>query len=387
MKKFLKVGLLTSILIFSFQNLSYSKSTSELNNQKNSNQNSINKAKEKLNDIKSEKTATLGDIDNLDSQLEKVQAELDKLQTELNLTIDVLNKSEQELKEANETKEKQYENLKKRIRFIYQGGASSYLEVLLNSDNILDLVRRIEYINSIMEHDNTLLERYKETEELILKKVEEIKKVKENIEVLKKENENKKSQITKVMSEKETVLKKLASDESAYQQQIKDLEKANKEIENLIIKAKQNGVKKTGASNNKIYPTGSGIYEYPVPAYKNAPYNDVFGTRINPITKRQEVHTGLDLKATYGTDIVAAESGTVIFSGTKNGYGKTVIIQHDDGKTTLYGHNSRLTVSSGQTVKRGQVIAKAGSTGNSTGVHCHFEVRINGKAVDPAPYL
>ena len=112
-----------------------------------------------------------------------------------------------------------------------------------------------------------------------------------------------------------------------------------------------------------------------------------YGYRLHPILKVKKFHTGIDIPAPTGTSIVAAGEGTVIYSGTLGGYGKTIMIDHDGGIVTLYGHNSSLLVKEGQDVKRGDIIAKAGSTGMSTGPHCHFEVRKNGVYEDPVPWL
>jgi murein DD-endopeptidase MepM/ murein hydrolase activator NlpD len=110
-----------------------------------------------------------------------------------------------------------------------------------------------------------------------------------------------------------------------------------------------------------------------------------FGGRY--IFGRHSYHSGIDISASYGAAICAADGGTVTFAGWKGTYGKLVIITHDNGTKTYYAHNSSLLVSSGQKVYKGQQIAKAGSTGRSTGVHCHFEVRVNGNAVNPLSYL
>ncbi len=114
-----------------------------------------------------------------------------------------------------------------------------------------------------------------------------------------------------------------------------------------------------------------------------------YGTRVHPITGKTKGHTGVDLAAPQGTDIHAAEGGVVIVAEWWSGYGNTVIIDHGDNVWTLYGHirNDGIKVEKGEHVKKGQKIAEVGSTGNSTGPHLHFEVRINGSPVDPMPYL
>ncbi|MDE6181673.1 MAG: peptidoglycan DD-metalloendopeptidase family protein [Eubacteriales bacterium] len=377
--------ILASLMLLSSFNSVYAKSIQELNKEKKEIKEKVNESKQELAETKEEKSALLKEVEKLDEQLNNVTSELEKLENELKITKESLAKTEEELKIAEETKNNQYESLKKRLRIMYEYGSESYLEILIDSKGITDFFKRIEYVNRIMKYDQELFERYEETERIYEAKVEEIKIQKENIEILTEEQNIKKKELEKSIANKEQVVAKLQKEEQFLEQQLKELEKEDKEITKLINSAK---VTSTGSSTNKVYPAGAGgRLAHPVPAYAGRPYNDTYRNRINPVTGKAEKHTGLDLKATYGTDIVAAEAGTVIYSGVRGGYGNTVIIDHGGGMTTLYAHNSSLTVKKGQTVQRGQVIAKAGSTGISTGVHAHFEVRINGQHTDPAPYL
>ena len=124
---------------------------------------------------------------------------------------------------------------------------------------------------------------------------------------------------------------------------------------------------------------------WPAPQYTRI--SSYFAGRIDPITGKKSNHGGLDLAAPGGSPILAANSGTVIIAGYHYSYGNYVVIDHGGGVSTLYGHSSKLLVSRGQKVSRGQQIAKVGTTGRSTGNHLHFEVRINGQRVDPLPYI
>ena len=128
-----------------------------------------------------------------------------------------------------------------------------------------------------------------------------------------------------------------------------------------------------------------GVMKWPVPGHTRV--SSEYGNRLHPILKTNRFHSGIDIPAPTGTNIIAAGSGTVAFAGTQGGYGRTVILDHGGGIMTLYAHNSQLLVSEGQQVTQGTVIAKAGSTGMSTGPHLHFEVRENGKYVDPNPWI
>ena len=153
-----------------------------------------------------------------------------------------------------------------------------------------------------------------------------------------------------------------------------EINELESEIEKIAAQSVVNG-------EGQVISSGS----WPVPGHSRI--SSPYGYRIHPIFNTKKMHTGIDIPAPTGTPAVAIDSGKVIFSGTKGGYGNTVMIQHDDGKVTLYGHNSKLAVSVGQRVEKGQVVSKIGSTGNSSGPHLHFEVRINGKHVNPVPYI
>lgn len=390
MKKKICIFLTCIGISLNFPYSAYSKNINELNKQKGNVKNKINSSKQNLSNTKAEKSAVLKDVQELDKSLEKIENELEDLQKKLENTKASLQNSEKELEEATKRREKQYESLKKRLRVMYEYGNEGYLDILLNSKGFTDFFKRIEYVNYIMEYDDDLFKRYKDTEDFIALKVEQIKVEKSNLEILTKKTEEKKQEVQNKIAEKQKLMENLSKQQSALEQQIKDLEKEDREITNLINQAiaSQAKTKSTSQpSQNKVYAGKGGKLAHPVPQFAGSPYNDVYGYRINPISKKKELHSGLDMKAKYGSDIVAAESGTVIYAGNRGGYGKTVIVDHGGGMTTLYAHNSKLVVKKGEQVKRGQVIAKAGSTGYSTGVHAHFEVRINGKHTNPAPYL
>ncbi len=129
--------------------------------------------------------------------------------------------------------------------------------------------------------------------------------------------------------------------------------------------------------------TSASGFQWPI----NARVTSEFGWRVHPIFGTKRLHSGIDLGAGSGTPIAAAAGGTVIFAGVKGGYGNTVVISHGNGVSTLYAHQSKIGVSNGQQVGRGEIVGYVGSTGNSTGPHLHLEVRVNGAAVNPRGYM
>lgn len=385
MKNKIKICTL-SILIISlfFSFTAYANNLDKLNKDKKDVKSKIKETQKSLQEKNQEKTSLLSQINQLDDALEKVQDELDELNTRLSKTETNLKNETENLKIATEKKENQYKTLKTRMRIMYENRDTGYLQVLLDAKGFSDFFRKLEYIEYIMKYDDKVLSEYEKIELNIENSVQKIKNDKQNITNIKEKTELKNNELQNNIKNKQQIAKKITKEQNLLDQKINDLKKEDNEISRLITQAK---IKATGSSNNKIYSSPNGRLAYPVPQYIGRPYNDVYGYRKNPISGKNELHSGLDLKATYGCDIVSADDGIVIYSGRRGGYGNTVIIDHGNGLSTLYAHNSKLVVKKGQRVKRGQVVAKAGSTGYSTGVHAHFEVRINGKHTNPAPYL
>ncbi len=417
---FLAIGVSFSMSVYA------DKSVSQLKKEQQEIKSQSEKTQSSLDGTQKEKSDVLKEVEKLDSELNVVLNELNALTEKLEQTKKSLEKNEQDLKNATASKENQFETLKQRVRVMYESGTAGYLEIVLESQDFSDFLKRLEYIERIVEFDQKIIEEYEATEKTIQDAIANIKQEKQDIERLSKEQEEKKKVLDKRIEEKQEMVKKLSSDEKKYLQKLQDLKDADKDIENLIKREQQrlaaarkeaarkaaaekaaaqkaansskanssssksnnNSSSSQNSSSSKTYTqTNNGKMQYPVPAYSGYAPNDTYGYRSSPISGTSELHSGLDLKATMNTDIVAAASGTVIYSGTRGGYGNTVIIDHGDGTSTLYGHNSSLCVNVGDEVKRGQVIAKAGTTGYSTGVHLHFEVRVNGIPTDPTPYL
>ena len=396
MKKLIKPFILF-ILILSFSVAVYANSVTELRRQREEAQAAHSAAGNRLKEVRAEKNTLLGEIDELDDELTKVSAELNYLLEQFTLTEQILYLTIHELANATERRENQYESYKKRVRAQYMNGTVGYLDVLLKAENVIDLLNRVEYVIAIVESDRSMSERLEETENLISIKLAETSQAKDELEFLANECKLREAELEDAIKRKTAFINRLNADEALYNQTILDLEADSLRIEQLIIAAEAEEARKIAEAKAKADEEArkaaaraatlvqGGLMAWPVPS--EGYISSLYGNRQSPFRDADEFHTGIDIPAIAGADIVAAEGGIVILAGWNGGYGNTVIINHGNGMTTLYGHNSSVTVSVGQEVTKGQVIAKAGSTGYSTGPHLHFEVRINGKHVNPLPYV
>lgn len=396
--------ILSFMLIFSFGVPEFTvqaKTATQLKQEKEKLEKEKKEAQQALEETKNKQKSVAQEIETLDKSVQEAQDALDRVETQLKETEQRLEQSEKDLKAATQAKETQLITFKKRVKYIHENGSIGYLKVILDSQNFNDLLTRMQYVNDIMNYDNDTLEKLKKSETVIDVKTKQITRDKAKVEVLVDEQKQKTTALESKLDEKKQLMASYEKDAEKYAQIVAENEKASKDVERLIKEAEQqaaaaaaarrrnSGSSSSSDSGGEAFVYTGGKLNWPVPARSpsSASLSSGYVGRKRPIGSGSEFHTGYDIPAPYGSNIVAAEAGTVITAGWVNGYGNTVIISHGGGLSTLYGHNSRLVVSKGDVVSRGQVIAKCGSTGNSTGNHCHFEVRVNGSHTSPEPYL
>ena len=388
MKKFF-IGIIACLLTISFSMPSTipaeAKTLQQLQAERSQLQKKTEEAKKNLEQAKKNKESVEAEIAALDQTLNAANAQLEKVEADLAEVQKRLEESKQMLAQATENKENQMEVFGQRVKFIHENGTTGYLDVILEAKGFNDLLMRMQHVEEIMNYDNNLLNELKDTEEVIRQKTEDVAQEEKETSKLVEEQKITLASLESLKAEKSATMKAYEQDEAKYDQIVKSNEAASQEVARLIAQATAAAASSGG---EEVVYTG-GKLNWPVPSRtaSSSSLSSGFVNRKRPIGSGWEKHTGYDIPAAYGANIVAAEGGTVITAGWVNGYGNTVMINHGGGIVTLYGHNSSLTVSRGQKVTRGQTIAKCGSTGNSTGNHCHFEVRVNGSPVNPASYL
>jgi len=378
--------MITLVTILTMTSAAYGETLADLKKKQDSIKSDTKNIQQQLTDTQQQQSTVIKAIDAFDAEMDKANEELDVLTDQLDQSQAKLEATQKELAAAEEDKNVKLEALQKRAKFIYQSGETGYIEAILNADSFNDLLNRAEYINRIVSYDQGLVAKFQAAEDLEAQKVERVKQQKDSIQVLADQQKSKMDSLQVLMDDKERHLETLKSDEAKYTQKLSDLDASDKAIEKLIQERVAAAARQNISKSMGIAAYTGGKLGFPAPSNRTG-ISSPYGYRSSPICGKKEFHSGVDIPSPYGTNIVAAESGVVIFAGRQNGYGNVVIIDHGGGLSTMYGHASKNVVSVGQSVAKGQTIQKAGSTGYSTGSHVHFEVRVNGKTTNPMNYF
>ena len=337
------------------------------------------KTEQELKNLEGLKSDTTAYVKKLDSSLESIGNELSKLNDDIDAKEKQIDTTKQELSEAKETEKSQYESMKLRIKYMYEKGDSTYVDLLMEAGSL-------------------------STKEKIAEKEKALEGEHVELLTLQDETEAKQASVEKLLAAKQTELQnyetKIASAEGqiseyakaieAQENQIKSIEAEIKRKEEEARKKAEEEKKEAAAANKaaqtyKTVSLGDISFTWPCPA--SGRITSGFGSRKSPTKGASSNHQGIDISAPTGTSIVAAAAGEVVIATYSSSAGNYVMISHGGGVYTVYMHASSLLVSQGQSVKKGQTIAKVGSTGYSTGSHLHFGVRVNGSYVNPTKYV
>lgn len=377
------------------------KSRNELNNEKDKIESEIADSKKKINSLKSQKadkeeyaSALMEQVELLQDKLDNLEDSRDSLQSEINAVEKQIAQTQADIDKAQkeiEAKEKEfegvYEEYCQRLRAMYISGNVSVLEVLLESGDISSILTRAEMVKSVSEQDSATLDELmtkmqeiqKQRQELSDKKLQ-LKEDKETLNTRKKELQasideynSSKAELDDQIEECNAAIRSIESTQAEIQETIED----NEAELAAINEALSSSTNRPGSGN---YTPGTGQLGYPTSYRKiSAGY---------PNYSSGAYHGGVDWPCPTGTAVHASDSGVVVIAKRLTySYGQYILIDHGNGLSTLYAHNSSLVVSQGQSVQKGQIIAYSGETGNATGPHVHFEVRLNGTRVNPMNYL
>lgn len=342
-----------------------------------------------IEDVSAKLKQIQADLDAANAKLQSIQTKQAEINAQIAQTQNEIVKMEAYLKTRQDV-------LNRRVRAIYMHGQLNYLEVILGANSFSDFANRVELLKRVIRSDYNLILEIQKQKAAIEAKKAQLEEDKRQLDALAAEAEKTRQEIAKKKAEQQKVLDAAKSNKAAAAQMEQDLNAQLASVRNLIqqrlaaAEAARQAAQQQAASDDEggggsddNYVQGTGAMGWPC----SGPITSPFGYRTHPIFGTTIFHAGIDIGVDYGTPIHAADSGVVVYSGWISGYGNAVIIDHGGGISTLYGHNQSLAVSEGQSVSKGSVIAYAGSTGNSTGPHCHFEVDVNGSPVNPMGYL
>lgn len=340
----------------------------------------IDKANTKLEYVQNELSSTMLKVQELEDKVLGYQTQMNNLGTRL----DNLQKSIDDAKQKLEVVEKEYNEkeklLEERLVTMYEAGNTQYLDVLLSSKNIIEFISGYYLITELIEYNNELMQDVESRKNEIETTKAKLEKEETELKVIKAKREQTTVVLQNTITLQQGYAKKLNKEEEKLKQEITKYKREQVRIELAIRYATNSTI------DADIQYTG-GEMLWPV-AISGTYITSDYGVREHPIQGIIKEHTGIDIgNADFGSPVVAAADGIVSYAGWLGGYGNCVIINHGDGVTTLYGHGQKILTELHKEVKQGELIMEVGSTGNSTGPHLHFEVRINGNYTNPLNYV
>lgn len=404
--KIISIILLIALIISSTGIYTYAVSKGELNSQSNQIDNKISEKEEEIGEVNQKLSASMKEVQDLVSKISSYQSEISELDAKISDISSKIEKAENDITQKQKDLDEKQDLLDKRLVAMYESGNTSYIDLLLSSADISDFISKYYLISEVADYDTNLISTIKVAKGELEKSKSELETNKKTLETNKQEQVSKRQALETVKAEKQKKVATLNSEEKVLEQQLEDLEQDKADITNRLAaiakqeqeEAERRAAASAAASGNSGESSGGGVSSAPSSSGYIFPVQGLSKANIrNKNYPSYSGHTGVDINiGVVGKSVVAAKSGTVVISearrnpnGTYRSYGEYIVINHHDGTMTLYAHmlSGSRRVSVNQSVSQGQVIGTVGSTGNSTGTHLHFEVRVNNRPVNPIPYL
>lgn len=318
--------------------------------------------------IQSDKSKALEEKALLDRQNDKLRSEISLLQQQSDET-------QARITELTQKEQEQYELFCRQVREEEERGTVSYWSVLFKASSFTDLLARMDFVNEVMDYDRQVISDLQTTRR-------QLTEDKAALEQQKSEMESSQTKLQQQVDAASTLIREYEETEAGHQAMLDEAAEDEARIQ-ALIRQQQSGGSSGGSGSSG---SNSGVDGYIWPTNNTRVVTSPYGERWCPF-HGYESHNGADIDAARGSAVLAAKSGRVIQAGWNGGYGISVMIAHDDGITTLYGHMDGCSVSVGQTVSQGETIGICGNTGNSSGAHIHYTMYKNGGTIDPLPYL
>ncbi len=341
-------------------------------------QNQIEESTGQLEYVQEELSSTIVQIQQLDDTIAQAEQEIEDFNTQLTELQAQVDETTANLEALQKNYEENEELLAERLVVLYEKGETSFLDLLLNSSSLTDFLSNYYLLEQIVEADTELLASIEAEKTEVENTQKSLEEQKANLKILKAKREQTYVSMQNNKTVQQNYFNQLSDSEKELQQKIEEYKAEEERIENLI---------RLAANQEYSGSYTGGVMAWPI-AKSGTYITSDFGIREHPIQGVVKKHTGIDIgNAGFGAPVIAAADGVVTMASYYGGYGNCVMINHGNGISTLYGHGQKILTTVGTEVKKGDLIMEVGSTGNSTGPHLHFEVRINGSPVDPKPYL
>ncbi len=351
-------------------------------------QNSLTDAKKIKKQLEAEKNDLKKYVTELDQKLEEIQANIADLNMQIADKETEIAVTQEELAAAKEKEAQQYESMVIQIQMTYEQGDSSFLNLLFSGGTFSDILNKLEYVEQVSAYSQNLLDEYMLNRQLIELCEQELIAAKEVLDEMRDGVLAEEAALEELIAAKEQAIREydssISNKEAAIREYEADVKEQNEIIETLE-KAIAEEKRKLLAESGSVIIYDGGQFKFPLASYTRI--SSEYGNRIHPTLGVQKFHNGVDFAAPTGTAIYAAYDGKVVAAAYSSSMGNYVMIDHGSGLYTIYMHASKLYVSTGAVVVRGETIAAVGSTGRSTGPHLHFSVRLNGAYTSPWNYL
>lgn len=351
-------------------------------------QNSLTDAKKIKKQLEAEKNDLKKYVTELDQKLEEIQANIADLNMQIADKETEIAVTQEELAAAKEKEAQQYESMVIQIQMTYEQGDSSFLNLLFSGGTFSDILNKLEYVEQVSAYSQNLLDEYMLNRQLIELCEQELIAAKEVLDEMRDGVLAEEAALEELIAAKEQAIKEydssISNKEAAIREYEADVKEQNEIIETLE-KAIAEEKRKLLAESGSVIIYDGGQFKFPLASYTRI--SSEYGNRIHPTLGVQKFHNGVDFAAPTGTAIYAAYDGKVVAAAYSSSMGNYVMIDHGSGLYTIYMHASKLYVSTGAVVVRGETIAAVGSTGRSTGPHLHFSVRLDGAYTSPWNYL
>lgn len=344
-------------------------------------QQGLSDIKKMVAELEKSKSSLKSYVKELDGKLMSVSAKIQELKDLISQKEEEIKETQKKLDAAIATEETQYEEMKARIKFMYEKGNGFYLEMMLGASSFGDMLNKAEYVELISSYDRQKLEEYQLNRQLIEVCKADLEEEEATLQEAKKAVEKEQDNLEVLISTKEKEISATESSIATKEEAIKEYEAYIREQDQTIAALEKALSEMDGSS----ITYDGGMFKWPAPSYTKITSD--FGWRIHPVYGGNRFHNGVDMAAPAGSPILAAYDGTVAAAGYSSTMGNYIYINHGSGLVTIYMHASALYVSAGQSVSKGDKIAAVGTTGTSTGNHLHFGVRLNGSYVSPWNYL